>query len=366
MRILLATFAECPENLHLERALISGLSGEKNAELDVVHDFLFPYQFIEKPPLPGGGRRVRCGSLRELKENLRGSYDLLIVLDFAKRRACSAPFLWLAKGLPCPRKIFIANHLVPMTGHNPTADMAKRLALMRGFDAVYMLESDDKDLWAGMGVRPEALRTRGYAVDCLYYRPGGAVQAGGTPYIFAAGSAGRDFPVLIRAAERVGTRVEIFSDGKAPAPPGKPRPPVGFFPLSKNLHDLRRAIQGAAVVAVPVADHQINEAAGNSIAFLAMACGRPVIARRTRYMERFIRDGVNGFFYDSLSSGNLVRQLERALSLGPPDLLELGRAARSVVLRKASLQVFAKEFVRTLMAQKRKVIAPGICRRAGE
>lgn len=335
-------FAECPENLHFELAFGRAMR-KKKADMDIVHDFRFPYSFIKSGPPPGDGRRVRCLSLEGLKTDLRGSYDLLVVLDFAKRRSCAAPFLWLLKGSSCRKRIFIANHLIPMPGHNPTADLVRKLGLMRGFDRVYMLGSDDRTLWEKMGAGPAALRSRGYAVDCSHYRPAAIPGNARGPrgYVFAAGSAGRNFSALAKAVKGTGLGLKVFSDGKIPALSPELAAFTEFLPLSKNLHALRGAIRGAAVVAVPVTDEHRNEAAGDTMAFLAMACGRPVVMRRTRYTERFIRDGVNGFLYTDLSPRSLRRQLDRALSLSPAASRRLGKAARAAVLRKASLQAFA-------------------------
>lgn len=130
---------------------------------------------------------------------------------------------------------------------------------------------------------------------------------------------------------------------------GSLRTAVSVFPFAKNLHNLRQAVRAAKVVVIPITDKHINEAAGNSIAFIAMACGRPVITKRTRYMDRFITDGRNGFFYPSLSPLNLAGQLERAVSLDAAASRRLASAARSTVLKKASLDVFAARFVREFL-----------------
>jgi glycosyltransferase involved in cell wall biosynthesis len=333
MKILLANFAECPENLHFEQALIRALRRRKNVRLDIVHDFRFPYSFIEREAPPGGGRRLHCTGLTALKRAVSGPYDRLISLDFPKRKACAAPFLWLAKELPCSDKIFIANHLLPMPGHNPTADIARRLGLLGAFGRIVTLEFDDKELWLELGARRERIAERGYAVDCRYYTPGGSPG----DYIFTAGSAGRDFTAPALAAKRAGLRLKVFSDSAMPQLPPEVRASVSACPLSRNLHNLRQAIRESRAVVIPVSDKHINEAAGNSIAFLAMACGRPVIIKRTPYFERFIKDGVNGFFYSSLSPLSLARQLNRVLAMTPAASRRLARAARASVLKRASL-----------------------------
>lgn len=349
-RILLVNFAECPENLHFEQALIRALKGGARVSLDIIHDFQFPYSFIEKLP-PPGGRRVKYTTLADLKRGLRGPYDLLVILDFPKRKACAAPFLCLLRDLASSQKIFIANHLIPMSGDNPTMDIVKRLGLLSVLDLAFILEFDDKSLWAGLGLKTDRILERGYAVDCLYYSPAGRSEA--TQFneqfrsgnsVFSAGSAGRDFSVLALAVKKAGLTLNIFSDAAVPPFTEGVRNRVSVLPLAKNLHNLRSAVREAGAVVIPVADDYVNEAAGNSIAFIAMACGRPVIIRRTPYMERFIKDGENGFFYESLSAPNILRQLKRALSLGPAASRLLASSARAAVLKKASLDAFMADF----------------------
>jgi len=342
MKILLASFAECPENLHFEQALIRALGAKKGVSLDIVHDFQFHYSFIERLPLPGKGRRIKYAGFAGLKKELRGAYDILLILDFPKRKACAAPFLWLLKDLPCAKKIFVANHLIPMPGHNPTADIVRKLGLLSVLDLACILEFDDRTLWAELGLRFGRVVTRGYAVDCVYYTPSGAPPE---DYVFAAGGAGRDFKALARVVEKAGLTLKIFTDAKVPPFKGSLRAAVSVFPFAKNLHNLRQAVRAAKIVVLPITDKHINEAAGNSIAFISMACGRPVITKWTRYMERFVEDGRNGFFYKRLSPLSLSEGLKRAASLSPAASRRLAAAARATVLEKASLDVFAARFV---------------------
>jgi hypothetical protein len=336
IKVLLANFAECPENLHFERAFIRSLAGRRVA-LDIVHDFDFDYKFIGtlQPP---GGRRFKYSGLEALKREARG-YDLIVLLDFPKRARCAPAFLWLAREAVAARKIYIANHLIPMPGHNMTADLARRFTALGGLTAGYMLEFDDKGLWADMGLTGSRLLRRGYATDCEYYKPGKFTQG---DHVFSAGSAGRAFTALARGVKNTGLSLKIFSDAK----PEKLSRGMEYLPLAKNLHKLKETAAGARAVVIPVKDGHINEAAGNSIAFLAMALGRPVLTRRTPYMERFIKDGLNGFFYKTLTPLTIARGLNRIAALNPARLKKLSSSARRTILSKASLDRFCKDFVR--------------------
>ena len=201
-----------------------------------------------------------------------------------------------------------------------------------------MLEFDDRGLWAGVGLDYRRLLRRGYAADCEYYRPQ-AVRSGA--YVFSAGSAGREFKALACGARLAGLGLKIFSDARLAKPPRG----AEFLPLAKNLQNLRSAAAGALAVVIPVRDDHINEAAGNSISFLSMALGRPVLARRTRYMENFITDGRNGFLYDTLTPQSIASGLGRIKALAPAALKKLGAAARRTILQKASLDNFCRQFL---------------------
>ncbi len=337
-KILLANFAECPENLHFERAFVRSLGKTGKISLDIVHDFDYHYDFLGALP-PRGGKRFKYAGLEALKRAAGGPYDLVVLLDFPKRARCAPAFLWLAREAAAGKKVFIANHLIPMPGHNFTADLARRLKALAGMDAGYMLEFDDWGLWADVGLEEPRLLKRGYATDCEYYSP---QRAGAGAYVFSAGSAGREFAALASAAKNTGLGLKIFSDAKAQ----KLMRGVEFLPLAKNLHNLRSAAAGAKAVVIPVRDGHVNEAAGNSIAFLSMALGRPVLTRRTKYMERFIKDGQNGFFYDKLSPRSVSGGLKRIQDLSPAALKKLGAAARRAILQKASLDRFCAAFIK--------------------
>lgn len=341
-RLLLVNFAECPENLHFERALARAVARRPGLALDVLHDFDYHYDFIGAPALPRG-RRLRCGGLEALKKGLP-CYDAVALLDFPKRARCATAFLWLARQAPAKAKFFVANHLLPMPGQNLAADLARKWKALAGLEAGWVLEADDKELWREIGLAGARLRRRGYATDCVYYRPSGLSPGG---YVFSAGSAGRDYAALAAGAKRAGFGIKIFTDSR----PGRLPAAAEVLPLAKNLHNLREAAERARAVVIPVKSTHVNESAGNSIAFLAMALGRPVLLKRTHYWERFIEDGRNGFLCESLTPAALAEGLRRISALSPAAARKLGAAARRTVLRKAGLDRFCAEFLRGVLGK---------------
>jgi hypothetical protein len=268
---------------------------------------------------------------------LRTRYDALIALDFPKRRGCVPFFCHLFAEGAAVRKYFLANHLVPSPGHNFTADLFRRARLLSRAVTTWILEYDDPPLWGELGTSPESVIRRPYCVDTGYYTP--APRAARGSYIFSGGSAGREFAALSAAAAACGLPLKVRSD--MARPPGPALPGVVWEPFSPNLNTLVETLRGCALTVLPVSDGFINEAAGNSIAFMAMACGRPVLVRDTPYMRRYIKDGVNGFLYGRLETGVLAADIGRIMALSPARLRALCRRARETMLERASLSTLA-------------------------
>lgn len=334
MKVLLANLCDSPENLHLERALLSAAARRRNVRVDVMHDFDHDYPFLPAPPRAG----VRAKYTEEAASRaLSRGYDSFIALDFPKKRRAAVFFSKLFSGAARGRAYFLANHLAPVKGHNFAADLFRRLRLLSRARLAWALEYDDPSLWAGLGLEPVKFFRRPYCVDTGYYSPGRGDGKGG--YVLSAGSAGRDFSALEKAAAAAGAELRVRSD--SPRPAGFGRLGAAWEPFSPNLRSLRAELRASRLVALPVAGEFLNEAAGNSIAFMAMACGRPVLARDTVYMRGYIKDGVNGFLYDGRSRTALAAALKRALSRRPPALKVLGLRARKTMLERASLSALA-------------------------
>lgn len=340
-RFLLASFAECPENLHLE-ARLAGALLERGAALDCVHDYRASYPFI-KLPSSRRFRRHRYAGRAGLAGFLAPRYDALLLLDFPKRQACAEPFLRLSRDPRASSRIFLANHLLPVEGQNIACDAVRRTGLLRSFGRVVRLRADDWREWDRLCGGPGRSEPRDFCIDCGYYSPGPGLPG---RYVFSAGSAGRDFGAAASAAARLGVDLLVFTD----SPPAGRFPRAVFEPLSPNLHRLRDAVRGAAAVVVPVAGGHRNYSAGNSLLFMAMACGRPAVTRRNSYMLSVVRDGSNGFLYAAGRPASLASALRRALSLPPAGLRRLTASARASALKKASLEKFCASLAAELSA----------------
>ena len=347
MKTLFINFAECPENLHFEQTFLRSLKKSEKTRFDIIHDFKYPYSFIGQIKNPCGFKKS-FSNFKNFKNFASANYDNLIILDFPKRRGCSTAFIWLLTKFKAKRKIFISNHLIPAPGHNFTADMTRRLKLFSNLNYFHMLEYDDKFSWPNLGVPKTAIIKRKYAADCEFYKPR---KTHTENYILTAGSAGRDFSHLTKAIKNSPYKLKIFSDSPMPREI-KNSDKAEWIPFSKNLHILKETVLKASFVIIPLKNVHINSAAGNSIAFISMAAGKMVLCKKTPYMENYISDGENGFFYKTLSPTSLSKQINRVSKLNQKTKENISKQARKTILKKARLESLINDLKLKYLAKK--------------
>ncbi|MCG2724872.1 MAG: glycosyltransferase [Elusimicrobia bacterium] len=333
MKTLFINFGECPENLHFEQTFLKSFKQEENIRFDIIHNFEYGYDFINQIKNPAGFRKSFL-NLKNFKKDVSAVYDNLIILDFPKRRKCSAAFIWLLTEFKAKTKIFISNHLIPENGHNNAADITGKLKLFSNLNYLHMFEYDDRFSWPKLGVPKNAVIKRDYAVDCEFYKP---QKVKTENYILTAGSTGRDFSQLLKAVKKTPFKIKVFSDSQRPEEI-KSSDKLNWFGFSKNMNNFKKALLKSFFVILPLKPGHINSAAGNSIAFLSMATGKMVLCKETPYMANFIKDGKNGFFYKTLSPLNLSKQINRISKLSQKTRENISKEARNTILKKASLQ----------------------------
>lgn len=125
---------------------------------------------------------------------------------------------------------------------------------------------------------------RPYPVHLGHTRPSPASDEG----LVAAGRNGRAFDALAAAARSVGTRVAVLGDPALVAAAGPPLEPRGVVDLPTFVGTLRRA----EAVLVPLR-HDPRHAAGITVAALALAAGKPVVASDTPAMRDHLRPGID-------------------------------------------------------------------------
>jgi len=288
MKILFLNFSDCPENVHFECAFAAACrkSGINLETICDIENNSFYYSVLEGAK--DVSLRKKYGGMKDFKSVPFGEYDCAFILDFPKRKKCLAPLLWFMKNAPIP-KIFALNHLLFAQGDNYSCDMARRTKIFSRADIFCRLEYDGKFSWQECGIPKKLILKRKYAIDTSFY--GYAGYEG--DYLFSAGSAGRDFETLEKCAQDFKTKLIILSDLRPPATTGT----AEYLVFSANTQKVRELIAGSSLVILPIKKEHKNEAAGNSVIFMAMSMGKLVLTKRTGYMEKYIKDGENGFFY---------------------------------------------------------------------
>lgn len=344
MRYLLANLTDCPENMHMEQAFLRYFNPGANGNLDVIHAFHWPYNFM-KPVSNMTGIHLDVAGMSKPCDFINVSaYDAVIFLDIPSRKDGFLPFLSLLLDRRVKRKVVLINHLLAEPGQSRQTDMLVSSGALSRIDIVYVFEFEDRQKCLEMGFREDILRTRTYHIDCEYYLPEKSCAGN---YVFSAGSAGRDFSALFAAVSSLGVGLKIFTDSdlKVPAGFGKKAEVIKFSP---NMHRLKEAIADSLLVALPLKDEHINPTAGMAIAFMGMAMEKPVLSRDTGWMRRYIKHGVNGYLYSSMAEeGEFARKLRLAVE-DRPNHGRLGKRARKTMLKSANLDKFAAGFMREI------------------
>ncbi len=167
-------------------------------------------------------------------------------------------------------------------------------------------------------------------------QPGAVAQLDGEPYAYAAGSAHRDWPLLLAAFRALPHRCVVATlDVErlgASAPPN-----VTLLP-GQSPDDGRAIMRGATVVVAPFEDTDL--ACGPTIVLDALAMGIPVVATDVNACRDYLEDGATGLLTppgdaDALAEAvdRLMREPETRAAMGAEAL----RTARAELSRSRFL-----------------------------
>lgn len=190
-----------------------------------------------------------------------------------------------------------------------------------------------------------------HPADHRFWAPNGS-EAGDT--ICSAGMEQRDYETLVAAVDGLPVRLVI-----AAASPWAKRRRGGPIQLPDNVTETRLApaelrdlYRSSRLVAVPVRD--VDFQAGSLVMYEAMACGRPVIATRSRGQEDILKPGETGLYVapgDATEMRNAISAL-----LGDPERAEgMGRRAREVVAEELNLERYVETVLEILTATAREI-----------
>lgn len=127
------------------------------------------------------------------------------------------------------------------------------------------------------------------------------------PFIVAAGSAMRDFPLLFEAVKRLNIRTIVISGPRALA--GLELPPQVEAPFGLPRDEIRRIVQQARISVIPCIPSQ--PAPGIVTALEAMRLYRPVVATRITGIDDYVTDGETGLFVEPHSLDDLTEAIDR-------------------------------------------------------
>ncbi len=161
---------------------------------------------------------------------------------------------------------------------------------MRGVDLVLCIRTGDVDMFNRRFAVPGE-RCRFLAMPVPDVDQGPPAPSTRPPYVYAAGSAHRDWRLLLRAFELIPDRhcivaTQSLDPGTTPLPPN-----VELLP-AQTVADGRVLMRHSTLVAVTFED--IDLACGPTIILDAFAMGIPVVSSDTNGSRDYVRDGVTG------------------------------------------------------------------------
>jgi hypothetical protein len=159
------------------------------------------------------------------------------------------------------------------------------------------------------------------------------------PYVFASGSAHRDWATLLDALTAVPCDAIVAAEPH--------RLPPGFRTTRDRIQiiehvspeDGRRLARAAALVVVPMSDTELP--AGPSVLVDAMALGKPIVASDTRGTRDYVHDRVDAWMVPPGDPDALAAAIGAVLA-DPALAARMGAAARATVLTECTASAFVR------------------------
>jgi len=131
-----------------------------------------------------------------------------------------------------------------------------------------------------------------------------------TPFLLAMGSAGRDYPTLISAVDRLGIPTTIVTRKADIA--HLPRSPHVTFLSGLSERDCLELLARARICVTPIANQET--ASGQITVINAMQLGVPVIATRCPGTDGYVEDGRTGLCVEPFDIEDMTAAIERLWS----------------------------------------------------
>lgn len=191
-------------------------------------------------------------------------------------------------------------------------------------------------LFRRQGIPPRQVRWRAYPFDTAAFRPGPPPVS--ATWAFAGGNQRRDWTTLLAAGARLGAArpVRLLTRDVPEGTTSGPITAEGSIPLA----EFYAALASARYVVVPVVPHP-DQGAGITLAAMAHAAGRPVIATAAPGLAEQVIDGTDGLLVPAGDPAALAAAMTR---LDQDDALcaSLGKGALAAA-RRLSTDTWAEE-----------------------
>lgn len=239
------------------------------------------------------------------------------------------PLAMLLKFASAPQQhVMVAHHLTPL---KKRLFFLLRLVQSHLSRVIVYGSTQHRIATQTLGLPEDRVEMILHAADHEFWRPAkDAPPATSRPLICAAGREFRDYGTLIAAVEGMPLDLVIATG----SPWSRRNDGSGGRPLPANVRvqrlspsELRDLYRSARFVVVPL--HDVTFQAGSLVMYEAMACGRAVIASRTRGQEDILQPEVTGLYVPPGDVAALRAAIERLLA-NPEEAERMGARARAL------------------------------------
>lgn len=241
--------------------------------------------------------------------------------------------------LPRPKwVIYDAN----ITGTIGAADTFRKkvfkYAVSKAEGIVALSEAERDSLRKMFPTHPERYEFFYEGVDTTYFKPLSVPEG---DYILSVGlDPGRDFGTLIDAMRELPHIPIIIAT--------KPERVASYDPLPPNVtaklyapEDMRDLYARARCVVIGLNTKDNNDSMGTYAVIEAMACGKAVIATKTKALASYIKDGETGIFVPP-HDGDALKDAIVDLYTKENKRTDIGARARDFIVRNADADVYAQ------------------------
>lgn len=213
------------------------------------------------------------------------------------------------------------------------------------FFSTKLMEKTGRDL----EFTPEEMQDRCFPVrwgaDVSFYEKVKALKTSDhVPYAVCAGTADRDYDMLIKAFENIPLRLKIFCTPNT-IPNADQLPPNVIVDTTWVPYDqLLQAYANAEFIIIPLKEEIKNKGNtyGLTVLLDALAVGKPVLMTHHSFLDIDLEEEKIGFWVKDNTSSGWESKLRKMIS-SETDLAEMGKTAKNLHLKKYTIDYFAQQ-----------------------